>query len=567
MKTMTVAAVAAVLALSARADFEIRLDPGSKPIRDARKSTCGPLVGYAGSGVSISQGVGSEDYWFVTNRVETARAMKEAGAWFQRVWNANQWFAQRKPNPYPADSKDKEIQKKRKAYRQSNPEAAFRFWKENGFKVLFTLEIWGNRKDEILEFVKWIVDNNYKDVVAGFELGNETYYSEFYPKLAPEWTAAVNEIWKIWPKVPLGINLCELFELNPDITQVKGRMLSEGKIKSDSYFSARDFNRYSAQFVVGMSNCIGKISHVIYHAYGAETPYSCSYYGFQRFRNFCEAFPELKGKKMWLSEVRLRSDEDLRCQRIFRESLLMTHYALTAICQPDMDGFNHHQLYALSGGLYQSSGRGWALQWRDEGADYPDFRSDGRPHMEVGSMGVAYRIMAEAIKTHPLVLSHGTSKEQDTEDTFFTSARVTDQVYARRRAQKEGKTGFLGFGGVPEVEGEVEWTLLANAQRNEHCFLMVNTKGKAETVKVTMPGRKFAAPTYCALSCPERFVDCRDVPGEGKPWRQVSWEDTQCGYGTVGMDPYVGMKPSADTLTVTIEPHTVQSVTFMTRKK
>ena len=98
--------------------------------------------------------------------------------------------------------------------------------------------------------------------------------------------------------------------------------------------------------------------------------------------------------------------------------------------------------------------------------------------------------MAEAIKTHPLVLSHGTSKEQDPEDTIFTSARVTDQVYARRRAQKEGK-----------------------------------------------------------------------------PWRQVSWEDTQCGYATVGMDPYVGMKPSADTLTVTIEPHTVQSVTFMTRKK
>ena len=562
MKAMTLAAVAAGLAQVAQADFEINIDPGAQPIRDARRSTCSPLVGYAGSGVTIAKGGGSEEYWFVTNRVEMARAMKEAGAWFQRVWGANQWFAHRAPNPYPADSDDKEIQKKRKAYRQSSPEAAFRFWKENGFKVLFTLETWGGEKsrNEILEFVRWIVDNNYKDVVAGFELGNESYYSPKYPNLAPEWTLIVNEIWKIWPKVPLGINLCELFEENPDIEQVRGRMLAAGTIKRDGYFSACDFNRYSAQFVTGMSNCIKRISHVIYHAYGGETPYSCSYYGFRRFRNFCESFPELKGKKMWLSEVRLRSGEDMRCQRIFRESLVMSHYALTAICQPDMDGFNHHQLYALSGGLYQSSGSSWALQWRDAGQEYPDYRSVGRPHLDVGSMGVAYRIITEAIKGHPIILAHGTSKDRDSEDTFFTSARVMDQVYARRRALKEGKN-------APPVAGEVEWTVLANTKRNELCLLMVNTKGVSETVKITAPEREFAAPTYCTLSCPERFVDCREIPGEGKPWRQISWEDAQCGYATVGMEPYVGMKPSADTLTVTIDPHTVQSVTFVTRVK
>ena len=558
-----IAAGAAILGAVAYADFEIELDFAAKPIKDIRTSTCGPEIGYAGCNWD------DDTYLFDTDRVETARAMKAAGAWFQRMWSANGWFARRKPNPYPADSADKEIRKKHKNYRQSNPEAAFRFWKENRIKVLFTLEAWHKEqsKAEILEFVKWIVDNGYKDVVAGFELGNESFFSSAYPNLAPVWTDIVNEIWKIWPKVPMGICLCELFERNPDLSQVRGRMLAEGSIKKDSYFAASDFNRYSTQFVVGMSNCLDKISHVIYHAYGAESPYSCSYYGFQRFRNYLEAMPELKGKKMWLSEVRPRSDEDNRCQRIFRETLIMSHYALMAICQPEMDGFNHHQIPGQAGGIYRSTGKSWNLQWRDAAWDYPDYRAPyDLPHYEIGSMGVAYRIYTESLKGHPLILDHGTSREQGTEDTFFTSARVCDQVYARRRALKEGRKGFLGlFGGVPEVEGEVEWTAITNEKRTELCLLMVSSKGEEETVTVRIPGRQFAAPTYRAVTCPEEFVDNRDVPGEGKAWRQLGWEDTQSGYDVVKMAAYEGMEPACDELNVRIKPHTVQSVTVMLR--
>ena len=36
-----------------------------------------------------------------------------------------------------------------------------------------------------------------------------------------------------------------------------------------------------------------------------------------------------------------------------------------------------------------------------------------------------YRILTEGVKTHPLVLAHGTSQAMNTEDAFFTSARVT----------------------------------------------------------------------------------------------------------------------------------------------
>ena len=94
---------------------------------------------------------------------------------------------------------------------------------------------------------------------------------------------------------------------------------------------------------------------------------------------------------------------------------------------------------------------------------------------------------------------------------------------------------------------------------------VVESKQTAETIKVSIPGRQFAAPTYVTLSCPEKFLDRRDVPGDGKAWTQLSWEDTQTGYDIIGMEPYVGMKPYADTMTVTIEPNTIQSVTVATR--
>ena len=547
---MTVAAGAALMcSAGAYADFNINIDLSAKPIKDVRTSTCGPQVGYAGCAMEMSPGK-SDTYFFETNGEETARAMKEAGAWFQRMWSANDWFAKR-------NQKDKD------GNPMSNPDAAFKFWKANGFKILFTIEAWNkDAKQQILDFVKYIVDNDYKDCVAGFELGNETYFSPHYPELAPRWTEIVNELVKVWPGIKLGINVGELFELNPDLSQVRSRMLTAGEIKRDTYFSAADFNRYSAQFIIGMSNCIDKITHVIWHAYGAESPYSCSYYGMQRFRNFCVAFPELQGKKFWLSEIRPRSDEDNNCQRIFRETLIMAHYSLMTISQPDVDGFNHHQIWAISGGIYQSDGKAWGDQWRDGGEFYKDFRAPfNKPRYEIGSCGVMYRILAEAIKEHPLLMQHGTSKDVGTEDSFFTSARVTDQAYARRRALKEGKRGRS----VPKVDGEVEWVAAATAGKNELCLLMVNTKNDAEKIRLTVAGKQFAAPTYRTLSCPEKFIDCRDVPGEGKPWAQMGWEDTNCGYTTINMASHEGMKPAADSLEIEIGPHTVQTVTVCLR--
>lgn len=574
---MTLAAGAALLGTAAFAGFGIDIDLNAKPIRDARQTPCASLVGYAGSFNSEKMGpiYDNDAFWYGSNRFETAQAMLDAGAYQQRLWSANVWFARRHPvtdeERRAVEENNRTKGKKRMRLRtQSDPKAAFELWKQNGIKVLLGLECWSEKDfPGCVEFVKWIIDNDYKDVVAGFELGNESYFSPSYPDIAPILSRLVDEIWKMWPKVPMGIPLCELFEQNPDFEHVRNRMLADEKVKQDGYFSMSSLNQNTTKFVVAFAKSLDKISHVVYHAYGAETPYSCSYSGFQRFRNYLNAMPELKGKKMWLTEVRPRSDEDNRCQRIFRESLIMGHYALMAVCQPDMDGFNHHELHSQSGGIYMSDGKSWMMQWRDGyywgGPSFPDRAAYNRPHLEVGSMGVVYRIIADALRDYPLILAHGTSTARDTEDTFFTSARVTDQVYARRRALKEGKRpGILG--GVPEVAGEVEWIATTDPRKSLLCLVMVNTKGEPVEAKVSVKDKLLCAPAYDAVSCPAEHIDDRAIPGRGHWWREIAWEDTQCGVGEVNMAAYEGLQYKGDEVTVKIGPHTCQSVVIPTKK-
>ena len=555
MNRMIFAALAAAAACTASAGIDIDLDLKAKPIKDMKKTANGVAMGVNGAMEAwLSHVDGNDDILYVENKVETARIFRQAGLRVMRLQGMNTWFNNR--NKRTKDGK----------YPLTNPKAAFDFYKANGIKVFVCLEC----PDQAavannLEIVKWIVDNGYKDQVVGIEMGNETYASKDYYKRAEFWPQVIDGAQKIWPKLSFGIVIGEYMENDPDIAQIAARMksnesLHHGWTYDTGYFSAGELNRNTARFVEAMSNHLHKVDHIIYHAYGAETPYSCSYYGFQRFRNFIEAYPQLKGKNYWLTEVRLRSDEDNRCQRIFRETLLWSHYALMALCQPETDALLQHQASSLSGTVYQSTGKSWAVQWMD-GAKWGSREIPDRaapydmPRLEVGAMGVLYRLFTEAIMDHPQFLAHGTSKVRDVEDAFFTSARVTDQVYKHRRAIIEGTPKDQ----APKVDGEVEW--VAAHGSGELCLMMVNTRQTPETFRVTVKDKRFYAPVYRTLSCPAEFVDCRAIPGDGPVWKQMSWEETQFGVSHIPMEAYSNLKPKCDVLTVTIAPNTVQTVT------
>ena len=170
-----------------------------------------------------------------------------------------------------------------------------------------------------------------------------------------------------------------------------------------------------------------------------------------------------------------------------------------------------------------------------------------------------YRIIGDAFRTYPTLWHHGTSKEMDTEDSFYTSARVMSDVYKYRVACKErrAKGGLLG--GDVTVPGEVEWVALTRGDML--CLVMVNTKQTAEKVRVTVPGKQFFAPTYRLVRIKDpKYIDCREVPGEAKLWETFAYEDTQTGPENGGPEVYNDMKAKCDDLFVNIGPNTVQSV-------
>ena len=551
-------------------DFDVDVDIDAAPVKDLSKCNSRAFLGYNCHRVT---NYGGMDYYFFDQaKDDTAAAMKDAGAWIQRVQWATTWFGDRS-----ADNPET-------GHKKTDPAAAFRFWKDNGIKVLLNIEAATGRRDDDakwrksiedfrktnLELVRFIVDNGFQDVVVGFELGNETYFMKHYAELAEPWAAFIDEARKIWPKIHFGINVAELFELNPDIEHVRGRMLSSQALKRNEYFAADAFNQYSAQFILKMKEigALDKVDHIVWHAYGGETPYSCSFHGMKRFRDFVTAFPELKGKKWWLTEVRNRSDEDpSQCQRMFNDTLVMGHYTLMALAMPEVECLNHHQIWGMSGGIYTSEaesrgGKGqfrWGLQRQDGGRDYPDYRAIGRPRFETGHMGVMHRMVAEAMMGHPVVLAHGTGDYDTGDDAMTASARVSDQMYARRRAMREaGRDAWLE---PKPIEGVVEWTAAVDERRQELVVLFVNSSDTERLARVKTPKHEFGAPTLRVMECPAWAVDNAEVPGEGRVWRQYGYEDSNTGWTKIRMAPFDKLRPYSMSSVLKVPAHSVVTAT------
>ena len=82
-----VAAMSVLASTGAFADFNLNLDLSGKPMRDLSKTTSKAIVGY----ISAMHEYG-DDYWFVSNKCETAAAMKKAGCYNTATWGSDGWF-------------------------------------------------------------------------------------------------------------------------------------------------------------------------------------------------------------------------------------------------------------------------------------------------------------------------------------------------------------------------------------------------------------------------------------------------------------------------------------------
>ena len=551
----SIAVIAAATVAQAEWPVTIIADADDTPIKDLRNSTSAPDLGYAGAMLESSTLIA--EWFYISNRVESAKLIRDAGAWVVRPWGANDLWQR---GMAWATTKDREAMMKK--YRNGvliDPHAYFSFWKENGMKAILCLEQYGvygdaekgtrvsdieTTKKVICDYVQWIVDNGYKECVAGFELGNEPYFGNDPELYGQRWSEIVPAMKSIWPEMKIGMPLAEYRQDDPDIAAVRARATGLDWVQGGGEFSFGRLNQWSGRFVVAMSNQLHNISHVIYHFYGADAAYGCGPSGFARVKNFAKVFPEIADKRVWITEWRERSDEDDRCHQTFSSSLWKGHYLLSCLAQPNIDGISLHNLATLAGGLAVSTGS-WMVQWDPSGRDYPDPDYEGVPRMEVGPSGPVFSIYTEALKSHPLVLNHGNCEKQGKDVIIWACALYYGSTWAQVNALAKNKP-------MPPVKGNVEWVVTMNADKSSLSVLMVNSNTRKLDMPIKLKGVKFAGePVVKSVTIAEGHVYSHLIPGERPLWK-ISEQKLA--------------RLEGDKAVLPIGPNTVQSVTIPLKK-
>ena len=530
----------------------IEVSDDIEPIKDLRNSTSAPDLGYAGAMLETTTLVA--EWFYISNRVESAKLVRDAGAWVVRPWSANDCW--QRGLAWVATKDRAALQKKYPHAVFIDPHAYFSFWKENGMKAILCLENYGVFTDVetgvrtsdietvtkvICDYVRWIVDNGYKDCVAGFECGNEAYWGNEPEKYGERWSAIIPEMKRIWPEMKIGIPLAEYRDGDPDIAAVRARATNLEWVTNNGSgeFSFSRLNQWSGRFIVALSNQLYNVSHVIYHFYGGDGAYGCSGNGFKRIERFAQIFPEIADKRVWITEWRERSDENNRCHQMFFSSIWKGHYLLLTLAQPNVDGISLHNLGSLAGGISVSTGT-WNFQFDPTQRNYIDPDYAGTPRMEIGPAAPVFRIYTDALKAHPVILDHGTTLNKGKTASIWTSANYYGMANAQIRAIAENKK-------VPRNGGDVEWVVALSPERDSVSFLMANSLDRRSGMDVGLKGYRFAgAPVVKYVTIPSKHLYSHLVPGERPLW--IEGEET--------LAPIDG-----DKWRVEIGSNTVQSVT------
>lgn len=523
-------------------DMSITLDPSKPAFKDQRKSRTAPDIGYAGTIADL--GPEYFDAFFVKNPDATWHAFKAAGAHFVKEWNANKsWEVGRAYAALKTEEERAAFRKKHGGWWANtcgDPKIIYDWRKKHGVKVLLCLEQYGTYTDvktgaraediesvkrSIVDFVRWIVDNGYRDQVAGFELGNEPFFctETDSPEVhASRWAQIVPEIKRIFPECNIGIPIAEYRAGDPDIAAVRARSTAVDKwFSGDKEFGFKRINQWSGRFIVAFSNQLHNVSHVIYHFYGGDAAWGCGPAGYGRIRSFAKVFPEIKDKRVWITEWRERSDEDVRCQQMHSSSIFKAHYMLSTICQPEIDGICLHTASFLSGGFCITDGRRWHMQI-DEVANHtyydPDGLGLGNLRIVEGPVGPVFKLYTEALMEHPLIYDHGVADCGTITDKHYWSA-------AGFYAFHHKMVGWLSRGADPKKkpsnEGNAEWVLTMNPQKTSVAMLVCNSMDRVWKPKFTVKGYKIGKPHYRTFRCKEEHVFLHQVPGEPKP----TWEE------------------------------------------
>lgn len=518
------ASILGVLTLGESPAVPISIVPSAEPIKDLRKISAAPSLGFHDDGAEYPHS--DAPSLFVSNRTATAVAFAQAGVKLVRPqyalvrWQSERASRRHFYERYKNQTWGKSALNMDRWWSWVPQEKVFSFWKEQKMKAILCLqgevldETTGEMtrevakvKEVVCAYVRWIIDNGYQDVVAGFELENEPFFGRDPAGYAKLWVEILPSVKELWPEAQIGLPLAVYSDGNPDLECVRQRMLATGALSAKKVHTADHINQWSGNAIVGMEPALDLVSHLVIHVYGADTYYDANIKCVERTRLMQQAFPKLAGKKIWITEWRDRAEEDMRSHRKFRTTLWKAHFLLTMLAQPDVDATCQLSLIGCSGALYLSR-RGY---WMDGDRSARDWDFAGASRLDVGGCGALYRLFNNALQDCPRVLAHGAPYGFKTMNTFY------DSIIARNKARKAGEP-------LPALKGGVEWLAALNAKGNKLAVLAVNSSENEETLNLQLDGLQVERQQVRILSCPLAALDTYELPGEPKPWRVEAFE-------------------------------------------
>lgn len=522
------AKVSTLTALSLLSSFalavELSLDPSRDSIKDLRTISAAPCCGFHDDGAEYPHS--DAPSLFVSNRTATAAAFAQAGVKLVRPqyalvrWQSERASRRHFYERYKNMSWGKSALDMNRWWSWVPQEKVFSFWKEQKIKAILCLQ--GEVLDEttgemtrevaqvkkvVCDYVRWIVDNGYQGVVAGFELENEPFFGRDPAGYARLWSEILPAVKELWPEAQIGLPLAVYSDGNPDLECVRQRMLATGAISAKKVHTADHVNQWSGNAIVGLEPALDLVSHLVIHVYGADTYYDANIKCVERTRLLQQAFPKLADKKIWITEWRDRAEEDMRSHRKFRTTLWKAHFLLTMLAQPDVDATCQLSLIGCSGALYLSR-RG---HWMDGDRSARDWDFCGASRLDVGGCGALYRLYTNALRDCPRIVAHGAPKGFRTMNTFY------DSIVARNKARRSGAP-------LPALKGGVEWLAALNAKGDTLAILAVNSSEREEPLGLQLAGHTCGRVTCRTLTCPSSALDAYELPGEPKPWRVEAFE-------------------------------------------
>lgn len=344
--------------------------------------------------------------------------------------------------------------------------------------------------------LSWVLKNGYKDLYAGWEIGNECY-SEWDPERYAEYARKlIQAVTALQPGIELAV---PAMLRDTDDAHIQRFMAASPDRK-------KWFNWHETMFPA-LGEDLKKVTHLQVHVYGSASQYNANYRGLQVISNILAQFPNASHLRYMVTEWRYTGVGGTN-HRTFRTGALWNaKFAMTLLSYPRVDIATAHEFVCTSGLGYWTPGKGnagpyedgseWVFQKLDDKGK--ELRSrDGLPHFDIGPFGPVNRMLNTLVTECPVLLEHASDL-----------GAMSSALYADGSGQPV----------VDEDKTDLEWFICTTKDRSKIGGFIVNTRAQPIALALSAGAARISIQQTEQMTCDADKQTLAEIPGEEKFWR------------------------------------------------